>query len=151
MTLNKYKIEILHYIFINYFYICKIWRQKKPLRFTWQQLQQLLLIYLVLLASCLVLLSFLQIQQLHLWNVCCIVLSYELFPLQPRKKIQWKTNRRIKKKDVRTFIWKHLNKVRTFFDFSCLGTLGVWFLTLPARAKDPWTYSIVDVKVRGEG
>jgi hypothetical protein len=26
-----------------------------------------------------------------------------------------------------------------FFFFSCLGTLGVWPRTLPARAREPWT------------
>ena len=29
---------------------------------------------------------------------------------------------------------------RGFFFLSCLATLGVWPLTLPARAKDPWTF-----------
>ncbi|GET90657.1 40S ribosomal protein S30, putative [Leishmania tarentolae] len=27
---------------------------------------------------------------------------------------------------------------RGCFRFSCLATLGVWFLTLPARAREPW-------------
>eukprot|EP00420_Gonyaulax_spinifera_P036798 CAMPEP_0197885556 /NCGR_PEP_ID=MMETSP1439-20131203/13786_1 /TAXON_ID=66791 /ORGANISM="Gonyaulax spinifera, Strain CCMP409" /LENGTH=55 /DNA_ID=CAMNT_0043505311 /DNA_START=32 /DNA_END=196 /DNA_ORIENTATION=+ len=35
--------------------------------------------------------------------------------------------------------------VNAFF-FSALATLGVWFLTLPARAKLPWTLPIAPVR-----
>eukprot|EP00420_Gonyaulax_spinifera_P035702 CAMPEP_0197885706 /NCGR_PEP_ID=MMETSP1439-20131203/14521_1 /TAXON_ID=66791 /ORGANISM="Gonyaulax spinifera, Strain CCMP409" /LENGTH=58 /DNA_ID=CAMNT_0043505459 /DNA_START=20 /DNA_END=196 /DNA_ORIENTATION=- len=34
--------------------------------------------------------------------------------------------------------------VRAFF-FSALATLGVWFFTLPARARLPWTLPIAPV------
>jgi len=40
------------------------------------------------------------------------------------------------------------------FFFSCLSTFGVCDLTLPARARDPWTvhqYSVNDVRSDEEG
>lgn len=35
------------------------------------------------------------------------------------------------------------------FFFSCLSTLGVWDLTLPARAREPWTRVAINVRSAG--
>jgi len=50
-----------------------------------------------------------------------------------------------------TFTKRRLYRIRFFarplgvFFFSCLSTLGVCDLTLPARARDPWTFPMIEV------
>lgn len=39
----------------------------------------------------------------------------------------------------RLYLMRFMARPLGFFFLSCLGTLGVWPRTLPARAKEPWT------------